>query len=382
MKGIVEKLLSTDTSPEAIAIKCNMPRERITAILEGAPLSLRDVRLLSDGLAIPIYELIEADAGTSYQNDLGVRFRDPEQQDHETRSKTVSKVARYVDASLSVLGKNIADTDWLADFEIEEETYSEAKRLAELFRSIFVPGRNIDPLFDLPAILEERCGVIIAMLEKSRYEGASVISQGRPFAFISRRFVGRMLFTLAHELGHILVHHRDGHDAIFDKPSNMGMGRNTGRQEAFCNAFASVLLMPEAGVGKSLQVIRQQMNISEPQIGDVEINLLARYYGVSFDVAAFRCEQLDLMPTGGAFSLADEIRKKFGSAEKRAEQLELPKRQEPHFQPVAQSILSACLNKIETGEISTGWASENFGVSIEDLQLANSLKLAYAANHH
>jgi Zn-dependent peptidase ImmA (M78 family) len=88
--------------------------------------------------------------------------------------------------------------------------------LADEFRLKFLSNRLNDPLVNLPEILDS-AGVILGRLETSKFEGASVVAQGHPFIFVSARFSGRMLFTLAHELGHLITHHNDASYAIFDR---------------------------------------------------------------------------------------------------------------------------------------------------------------------
>src|SRR5262249_5567392 len=106
--------------------------------------------------------------------------------------------------------------------------------------------------------------------------------------------------------------------------------------------------------------------------GDLEISLLARIYGVSFYVAARRCEDLGLLPRGGAASLEHALRKKFGSAEKRGDMAQLPMRPEIVFQNVTEPLLVSAMEKIRSGDLSIGKASEALGISVIDLLKANA----------
>src|SRR5207244_12524452 len=112
--------------------------------------------------------------------------------------------------------------------------------------------------------------------------------------------------------------------------------------------------MPARGVGIALDKIRSMQKRVAEEIGDLEILLLSRIYGVSFYVAAKRCEDLGLLPKGGAASLSDVITKKYESTEKRAEQAHLPPRPPLEFPRVQEPSLTAALNKISYDDLTIG----------------------------
>jgi Zn-dependent peptidase ImmA (M78 family) len=268
-----------------------------------------------------------------------------------------------------LLPRRKAPPEWISRFRFEQETYQEAERLADEFRQMLLPDDRIDdPLTDLPRLIVD-LGVILGRLETSRFEGASVVADGYPFVFVSPRFSRRMLFTLAHEIGHLITHHRNSNRSVtFDLAGQIGgLSRYRSHAEFFVNAFASVLLLPARGVGKFLQQVRKTLGITNPSIGDVEILYLSRFYGVSFEVAARRCEDLQLLPSGGAKSLADHLRDYFGGPEKRAEALRLPKREPVHIPRVSQNLLTVAAKKVEQGEVSIGWVTDRLNCSINDV---------------
>jgi len=204
-------------------------------------------------------------------------------------------------------------------------------------------------------------------------EGASAFISGIPFVFVSRRFPGRMLFTCAHELGHLLAHHEPNSEfAIFDAEEVIDHS-NRSHEERFAHSFASALLLPRAGLGIVLNKVRTLANVPpDDAVGDIELLYASRIFGVSFEVAARRCEDLQLLPKGGARSLNEKLKEEYGSAEKRAESLHLPPRPEVSFQPVPNVLLSSVVKKIRGGELSVGRASMMLGLSIGDLLAANA----------
>ena len=70
---------------------------------------------------------------------------------------------------------------------------------------------------------------------------------------------------------------------------------------------------------------------ADANVGDIEISYVARIYGTSFNVAARRCEDLGLLPRGGAASLYDELKQKHESPEKRADAAGVPPRTDMDF---------------------------------------------------
>jgi Zn-dependent peptidase ImmA (M78 family) len=100
----------------------------------------------------------------------------------------------------------------------------------------------------------------------------------------------RKKFTMAHELGHMLVHARD--DVIFDKAfvyfrdSRSSTGLNPKEVEA--NAFAAELLMPAS---RLTQQIANAGGI-DLQVDDKKIAQLAKEYGVSHSAMSVRIDSL------------------------------------------------------------------------------------------
>ncbi len=295
----------------------------------------------------------------------------------------VEAAASFVQAALKLLPTRIQSPTWLLEFEYGEQSFEEASRLAEKFRGRFLPHRPDDPIHDLPDILVSGGDVILSRLESSRFEGASVIAGGYPFIFVSTRFSGRMLFTLAHELGHLIAHHREQQAVIFDTASQIGAKkRYRSPAEAFVNAFASNLLMPTRGVAVALKEIREALNVQADAVGDVEILYLARFYGVSFEVAALRCEQLDLLPEGGAWSLAEHLRKEHRSPEKRGDALGLPKRSDVSIPKASSNLLRAAAKQIEEGKASLGWVTDRLGCSAQEVYAAHAASEANRGPYH
>jgi hypothetical protein len=370
MGKVAELLRSLGLSPEDIRLRSSLPIERVRALLEGDPPNLAELRALSRGLRLPMRALALGRSVTDRDDALGLLFRTATR-DTTQYERTIEDVASFVEAALSLLPHRENSPEWLEHFTLNRESYEEAHRLASLFRNVFVPDRDDEPLTDLADVLVDHASCIVNQLRLSRYEGASLTISGYCFIFVSPRFAGRMLFTLAHELGHLIAHHEKEPAAVFERISHISQASKASRRERFVDAFASILLLPDRGVGMALQKIRELFHITSSSVGDIELLCLSRFFGVSFEVAARRCEDLELLPTGGAAALTRQLTKEFGSPEQRATQLGLPPRPEVLIPRVSPNLMETIIRSIDSGEISAGWASERFGLSVDEIYRAH-----------
>lgn len=351
-----------------IAARTRLAPERVEALLNGSPVTAAELRALSRGLKLSMRAFAAAGSPSSSQ-ELATRFRAPGVSDVE-REPTLERLAGFVDASLRVLPQRERLPEWLNDFGLRgQESYAEAQRLAAELRNVIYPGEPDSPAIDLPQRLLALEGLIVSQLKNSKYEGASVAVGGYLFVFVSPRFPARMLFTLGHELGHVVAHH-SLNSAHLDLASSIGNFKN--RAEGFADAFSSAFLLPAQAVGGTLHEIRRVIGVTGDAIGDVEILILARLHGVSFDVAARRCEDLDLLPPGGAASLAEYLRKNFKNPEKRADALDLPPRETVHFDAVSPILMKYVHASVENGAASPSWIADRLNTSIESIYASHA----------
>lgn len=370
MITVAEALRGLKLGAKEIADKTQLPLARVQSILAGESVALSELRAISAGLRLPLHTLAKGRRSTDPSSQLGPLFRDVSRvKDYDV---SVEKVAAFVEAALEILPPRSALPPWLLDLKAGPINYVEADRLAKLCRKSLYADREDEPAVDLPEILGGLDGVVLTRLLFSRYEGVSLIAGNYCFVFVSPRFEGRMLFTLGHELGHILAHHKKGRTALFERPSDIGTFGHGSRGEAFVDAFSSCFLLPDEGVGKALRSFREYYEITSPTISDFEILLLARFYGVSFEVAARRCEDLEILPKGLGYALAAKLKKEFGSPENRAAELGVPPRPRVRFPPVSGELAEAISQQITTGRISLGWATDRLGLSIGEVLAAHA----------
>lgn len=369
MTIIADALRGLKIGPREIAQRSMLTPDRVREILAGEPAAISEVRAIAAGLRVPLHLLARGQPASEAQSILPL-FRDTKKGE-VAYDLTVEKVAAFVEAALEILPPRDGLPIWLEELRAGERNYEEADRLAKRFRRIVYPDPEDQPATDLIAVLGALEGVVVGRLDYSRYEGVSLVAGHYCFVFVSPRFAGRMLFTAGHELGHLVAHHQVDGKARFETPSDIATFGRHSREEAFVDAFSSCLLLPDVGVGRSLRAFREHFGAETGNLTDRELLLLARFYGVSFEVAARRCEDLGLLPSGLAHGLAERLRKDFGSPEKRAEQLGLPARASLSFPPISAQLAEALSRRINLGEISIGWAADRLGVTIGEILAAN-----------
>lgn len=370
MSSVAEALRGLKIGSKEIAQKAKLPLHRVEELLQGHKAALSELRAISAGLRVPMHVLAKG-RRPSDSTSLEPLFRSAKNASADL-DVTLERVVTFVESALELLPPRSQIPEWLKHFHVGQSTYAEADRIAKQFRTLTYQHPDDEPAFNLPTVLGELEGVVVSRLLYSRYEGVSLIAGNYCFIFVSPRFQGRMLFTLGHELGHVIAHHESGGDAIFERAGDIGTFGERSRREAFVDAFASCLLLPDVGVGKALQAFRQHYGVETRNVTDLEILLLARFYGVSFDVAARRCEDLALLPRGAGFAISLELKKQFGSPEKRAEQLGLPARHQVVLPAISDHLADAISQSIRRGDASIGWVTDRLGLSIGEVLAINA----------
>lgn len=363
-QALADRLRELRISRDSLASKTSLGRQRASEILGGSKATVAELRQICSGLRLPVQ--IFTDSAKGEQSAIAPLFRSARDSSVQY-DITVERIALFVKSSLELLPKRSSLPTWLDNFREEQRTYPAADRLAKAARILIDPDDLDGPISDLGMRLNELDGLIVSPIEYTRYEGVSLIAGNYCFIFVSPRFSGRMLFTLGHEFGHIVTDHVDGDFAKFEKSRDIGSFGKSSKSEAFVDAFSSCLLLPDVGIGKFFAFLTEQGIMEEGKITDREILYLARFFGVSFDVAGLRLENLGLIPEGLTFSISRYLREEFGSPEKRADFLNISPRQSVSVPRIPPLLSDAIIKAVNAGEISIGWVSNSFGYSIGEI---------------
>jgi Zn-dependent peptidase ImmA (M78 family) len=371
MSKIAEIVGQSKVPTGKLSHRSGLSIERLEEIKKGAEPSLAELRRLASALSIPLTYFL---APPRSREKVDLLFRQNFSGSRVPNHSTMDFLAARMGYSLDLLESYPNGRGMLQEIDVKGETYESAEQASRHFRELFFEANQVGPLLELPRLLTEKLKIIVFVGNLREFDGASAVIEGQSFIFVSSRYAPRMLFTLAHELGHLIAHSKiDERFAVLDRGTGEArIGKSHNPKEAFADTFASCLLLPIAGVGAALRTIREVLGVTADEIGDVELLYLSRIFGVSFQVAARRCEELDLLPSGGARSLYEKLCAEYGSPEKRAESLSLPERPNIEFSAVPPMLIEATLEKIRAGEISIGRASELLGVSLSDVIAANA----------
>lgn len=135
---------------------------------------------------------------------------------------------------------------------------------------------GVDPIPVLTDMLEERgIKVFQSQAINDRFDGMAATVDGIPVIVVGRGWPGdRQRFTLAHELGHLVLKGRLGPDV---------------EEEAAADRFAGAFLAPEGEVRKELGEKRVWL---EPR----ELEVLKKTYGLSMQGWMHRAKDLGILP--------------------------------------------------------------------------------------
>lgn len=149
---------------------------------------------------------------------------------------------------------------------------------------------------DLDALAE---ALDISVKYQSLQDGFSaflLIKDGKPTAFVnSDHHPNRRRFSLAHEIGHFVLHHRQAkQDHLFlDKSLTLYTRKDHHTSENYkmereANEFAASLLMPQELIEK--YVAKHELNIED----EFDVSRLALAFGVSEQALQIRLSHLGL----------------------------------------------------------------------------------------
>ncbi|SAL61110.1 helix-turn-helix domain-containing protein [Caballeronia humi] len=151
---------------------------------------------------------------------------------------------------------------------------SQIEHAAEAVRDAWDLG--YDPIPDLIDVLEAR-GVRVFMIDANadaKFDGLAASVNDMPVIVVGSNWPGdRQRFTLAHELGHLMLAGRIG--ASFD-------------EETVCNRFAGAFIIPQHSV---IQALGAHRSVIEPK----ELSLLKEEFGLSMAGLLYRARDLGIV---------------------------------------------------------------------------------------
>ncbi|MBB6562936.1 Zn-dependent peptidase ImmA (M78 family)/transcriptional regulator with XRE-family HTH domain [Acidovorax soli] len=371
MTNIAAHLASKSLTVEKAAKKAGITPDRFQQVVGGAKATLGEMRGIAKALQIPLSSLMDGRRETA--EPIKMLFRQTlEQREAVEVSSHIDVLSSQVRDALSVARGRSSDLSWLDIFKGMDATPDAASEFADLFRKTFADIDDLEPFPHLAQVLADM-GVWLLFSRDPTVEGVSAIVEGHAIVIIGpRTFKPRMLFTLAHELGHLVAHHdarKQGY-AHMDKEADWSRSPRRA-EEKFADAFASALLLPKHGVLSALKAVRDQLGISQQPLGAAEIAWIGHIFHVSFEVAARRFETFGLLPSSGARAFYQRLQDDFKNPEKFAASVGVPSRQDLVI-ATSPMLMESAAEKVRTGELSLGKAAELLNVPISAIVVANS----------
>lgn len=216
------------------------------------------------------------------------------------------------------------------------DSYDDIEVVADSVRKAWELGTN--PLPELTDMLEER-GVMIFqsdILHDKKFDGLAAVVDGFPVVVVGRDWPGdRQRFTLAHELGHLVLHKR-----LSDHLD----------EEKACNRFAGAFLAPASEVRKELGETRTWL---EPR----ELCVLKKAWGLSMQGWMYRAADLGILAKSN-------LGKMYGYFRKRGWHKQEPCENYPREQP--QLFLQLVYHALAENLISESKAAELLAMSLTE----------------
>lgn len=157
------------------------------------------------------------------------------------------------------------------------DTLEQVEDVANRLRDAWELGRN--PIPELIDELEAH-GVLVITTDVddlNQFDGLQATVANKPFVVVSSHWPGdRQRFTMAHELGHLILHDR------------LSQGVD---EEKACSRFASAFLMPATGM-------RNQLGARRSNLEARELYYLKHEYGLSMAACLYRAADLGIISEG------------------------------------------------------------------------------------
>jgi Zn-dependent peptidase ImmA (M78 family)/DNA-binding XRE family transcriptional regulator len=220
--------------------------------------------------------------------DMPVRHRD------EITAKILDQIERRVELENLFPSSPIQTFKEFSFESIKINHYDEIEKIANQLRSQWNLG--LEPLPSLIDIFEEH-GIKVFEIDNRQYpnfDGLSAHINNMPIIVIGNQWPGdRQRFTLAHELGHLvlsgLLHHFSEHAKT--------------HEEKCCNRFAGAFLLPKDAL---INMLGEHRNHIEAR----ELSLLKEEFGISMMSILHRAEETKIISNALYLQLRSEFNKR------------------------------------------------------------------------
>ena len=240
---------------------------------------------------------------------------------------------------------------WSIPFDLPKDLpkqitdYDQIEKVAINVREHWDLGLN--PISDLIDTIETKgIKVLITQYDGHKnFNGLSATVNGAPVVVVGKHWTGdRQRFTLAHELGHLVLHD------LLD--SSLG-------EEKACNRFAGAFLAPKDSVISCLGVRRKRLELQE-------LSMLKQDWGLSMMAWSFRAKDLNIIPDTTYKQLWSEHMRHW-----KAKAEEPGKRYEAEKPSLFKQLIYRAIAEDKIGESK---AAELLGISVTEFHAKRKLE--------
>lgn len=272
-------------------------------------------------------------------------FRKHKHLAHGEQQRVMAQMRETVERWVAL--DNLSPTRWSKPFKLPDglpETASDLEiieDIAQIVRNAW--GLGTQPICDLSDLLEHQ-GIKVFLLAYDagkRWDGLVAKANGEPVIVVGADWPGdRQRFTMAHELGHLILEGRLAGPLAGDDET-----------EAACHRFAGAFLMPAAKVAEAFGPKR---NWIEPR----ELLTAKLEYGLSMGALIYRVRDLGILTKTNAGRL-------FGFFKKQGWHRQEPGPAVPQESP--KGFEQAVFRSLGEELIGESRAAELLGISLEEL---------------
>ncbi|MDG6998841.1 MAG: ImmA/IrrE family metallo-endopeptidase [Nitrososphaerota archaeon] len=290
--------LNSGIKQEDLAELVGLSRPAIS-LIEAGKRSIDSMELVSLAQALhkPISFFLESSVIDKEEQPLEVLFRAEEV--NEVDKAVIEDFAGLcrdyssLEMIVGISNKSLLPS-WTSSISTKGHAIDDGNKVALSVRKQLSLGTA--PIADIGAVMELLgIKVVYRDIHGSKVWGFSVTSK----TFGSAVFVNtactraRQRFTLAHELGHLIMdhHHRATIFSESRTPAGTFDGDRAALVETRANTFAAALLMPDKGIEEGLSQFSDP-NKSKVEITPHMLSYLAKYFGVSYESLLWRMVNL------------------------------------------------------------------------------------------
>ncbi len=199
-----------------------------------------------------------------------VRLTKKEKERIEAKARDI--ISRYLEIE-NLLGENTVWENPLENFEIKK--IEDVEEAALKLRKSWNLGNNAIP--NLIETLEDNGIKVIYIDVNKDFDGLANFAGGIPIIIVNKKIedTGRLRFTVAHELGHLLL--------------KLDSVENEKEKEKYCHTFAGAFLIPKE------QIIKEFGGAHRSKIALTELISIKEEYGISIQAIAKRLHQLGVI---------------------------------------------------------------------------------------